>query len=50
MEPIIDLTRFVTGEEITEVAGAIAETFVKTRKKMAGTAAGGIASASSSAA
>ncbi|MDD3468986.1 MAG: Gfo/Idh/MocA family oxidoreductase [Thermoguttaceae bacterium] len=28
---IIDMTRFVTGEEITEVAGAIAETFVKRR-------------------
>ena len=40
---IIDLTRFVTGEEVTEVAGAIAETFVKKRKKMSGTAAGGIA-------
>ncbi|MCL4192578.1 MAG: Gfo/Idh/MocA family oxidoreductase [Thermoguttaceae bacterium] len=29
---IIDLTRFVTGQEITEVAGAIAETFIKKRK------------------
>jgi predicted dehydrogenase len=40
---IIDMTRFVTGEEITEVSGAIAETFIKERKKMVGAAAGGIA-------
>jgi predicted dehydrogenase len=40
---IIDLTRFVTGEEITEVAGAIAETFIRERKIPTGTAAGGIA-------
>jgi len=35
---IIDMTRFVTGSEITEVTGAIAETFIKKRKKLAGTA------------
>jgi len=29
---IIDMTRFVTGQEITEVVGAIAETFIKKRK------------------
>jgi predicted dehydrogenase len=40
---IIDMTRFVTGEEITEICGAIAETFIKQRKLMAGAAAGGIA-------
>jgi predicted dehydrogenase len=40
---IIDMTRFVTGEEITEISGAIAETFIKQRKKMTGVAAGGIA-------
>jgi len=40
---IIDLTRFVTGEEITEVAGAIAETFIKQRRIPTGTATGGIA-------
>jgi predicted dehydrogenase len=40
---IIDLTRFVTGEEITEVAGAIAETFIRQRKIPTGTATGGIA-------
>jgi predicted dehydrogenase len=28
---IVDMTRFVTGQEITEVAGAIAETFIKER-------------------
>ncbi len=40
---IIDMTRFVTGQEIVEVTGAIAETFIKQRKSMSGTAAGGIA-------
>lgn len=34
---IIDMTRFVTGDEITEVAGAIATTFITKRKKLAGT-------------
>jgi len=28
---IVDMTRFVTGQEITEVSGAIAETFIKER-------------------
>jgi predicted dehydrogenase len=40
---IIDMTRFVTGEEITEISGAIAETFIKRRQLMTGVAAGGIA-------
>jgi predicted dehydrogenase len=40
---IIDMTRFVTGEEITEIAGAIAETFIRERKLPTGTSAGGIA-------
>jgi predicted dehydrogenase len=40
---IIDMTRFVTGQEITEICGAIAETFIKERKLMTGTVAGGIA-------
>jgi predicted dehydrogenase len=40
---IIDMTRFVTGEEITEVAGAIAETFIKERTIPSGVATGGIA-------
>jgi predicted dehydrogenase len=40
---IIDMTRFVTGQEITEIAGAIAETFIKQRKRVAGAASGSIA-------
>ncbi len=40
---IIDMTRFVTGQEITEVVGAIAETFITERKTVTATAAGGIA-------
>ena len=40
---IVDMTRFVTGEEIKEVSGAVMETFVKERALMTGTAAGGIA-------
>jgi predicted dehydrogenase len=40
---IIDMTRFVTGEEITEISGAVAETFIKERTIPAGGAAGGIA-------
>lgn len=40
---IIDMTRFVTGQEITEICGAIAETFIKERTLPAGVSAGGIA-------
>jgi predicted dehydrogenase len=40
---IVDMTRFVTGQEITEVAGAIAEKFIKERDLITGVAAGGIA-------
>ncbi len=40
---IIDMTRFVTGEEITEICGGINETFIKERNVMTGSAAGGIA-------
>ena len=40
---IIDMARFVTGQEITEVAGAIAETFIKERTLPKGVATGGIA-------
>ncbi len=40
---VIDMTRFVTGEEITEICGAVAETFVKERTLVTGVAAGGIA-------
>lgn len=39
---IIDMTRFVTGQEITEIAGAIAETFIKQRSVAGGTAGGGL--------
>jgi len=37
---IIDMTRFVTGQEITEIVGAIAETFIKERTLAGGVAAG----------
>ncbi|GIW89298.1 MAG: oxidoreductase [Isosphaeraceae bacterium] len=40
---IIDMTRFVTGEEITEVAGALSATFITERTIPSGGAAGGIA-------
>jgi predicted dehydrogenase len=40
---IVDMMRFVTGQSITEICGAIAETFIKERRLMSGTAAGGIA-------
>lgn len=43
---IIDMTRFVTGQEITEICGAIAETFIKKRKIATGVSAGGIAAGS----
>ena len=39
---IIDMTRFVTGEEITEVSGAIAQTYVKERNLLIGQVSGGI--------
>ncbi len=39
---IIDMARFITGDEITEVSGAIAETFVKTRTVLTAGSAGGI--------
>ncbi|MBN1590534.1 MAG: Gfo/Idh/MocA family oxidoreductase [Pirellulales bacterium] len=39
---LVDMTHFVTGEQITEVSGAIAETFIKRRKRMTGVVAGGI--------
>ncbi len=45
---IIDMTRFVTGQEITEIVGALAETFVKERTIPSTTAAaGGIAAGAS---
>jgi predicted dehydrogenase len=39
---IIDMTRFVTGQEITEVVGAIAETFIKQRTLTSDSADGGL--------
>ena len=39
---IVDMTRFVTGEEITEVCGSVMETFVKQRSLPAGIAGGKI--------
>jgi len=39
---IIDMTRFVTGQEITEITGAIAETFIKERTLAGGVAGGGL--------
>lgn len=41
---IVDMTRFVTGLEITEIAGAIAETFIKKRKLPSAGATGAIVS------
>jgi predicted dehydrogenase len=40
---IVDMARFVTGQEITEIAGALVETFIKERTLPGGVAAGGIA-------
>jgi predicted dehydrogenase len=40
---IVDMTRFVTGQEITEIAGAIVETFIKERTLPTGVSTGGIA-------
>ncbi|MEO6437477.1 MAG: Gfo/Idh/MocA family oxidoreductase, partial [Tepidisphaeraceae bacterium] len=39
---IVDMARFITGDEITEVSGAIAETFVKERDIPSSGPAGGI--------
>src|SRR5690606_14635572 len=43
---IIDMARFVTGDEVVEVSGAIAETFVKERVIPSSGSAGGIAAGS----
>lgn len=40
---IVDMSRFITGDEITEVSGAIAETFIKERVIPSQGSAGGIA-------
>ena len=41
---IIDMARFITGDEFAEVTGAISETFIKERTLPSGTAGAGIAS------
>jgi len=43
---IVDMARFITGDEITEVTGAIAETFIKERTIPSAASAGGIAGGS----
>ncbi len=43
---VIDMTRFVTGEEITEINGAIFETFIKERALLTKGSGGGIAGGS----
>ena len=43
---IIDMARFVTGDEIVEISGAIAETFIKERTIPSAGSAGGIAAGS----
>ncbi|NLE60268.1 MAG: Gfo/Idh/MocA family oxidoreductase, partial [Planctomycetes bacterium] len=40
---IVDMARFITGDEITEISGAIAETFIKERTLVETGSAGGIA-------
>jgi predicted dehydrogenase len=44
---IIDMARFITGDEITEVVGSIAETFIKERSLVDQGPAGGIAGGTS---
>src|SRR5690606_13833175 len=41
---IIDMARFITGDEFVEVSGAISETFIKERMIPTATAGAGIAS------
>jgi predicted dehydrogenase len=40
---IIDMARFISGDEITEVTGAIAKTFIEERQLLAESSQGGIA-------
>jgi len=37
---IVDMTRFVTGQEITEICGAASETFIKRRKRIGAAGSG----------
>lgn len=43
---MIDMARFISGQEVTEVSGAISETFIKERTVLAGGAGSGTASGS----
>lgn len=47
---IVDMARFITGHEITEICGAIAETFVKERTLLESKASGGNAGSAKGAA
>lgn len=47
---IVDMARFITGDEIVEISGAISETFIKERTIVAAPSAGGIASGAKGAA
>ncbi|MDB5332948.1 MAG: Myo-inositol 2-dehydrogenase [Phycisphaerales bacterium] len=44
---IIDMARFITGDEITEVIGSVAETFIKERRIVESGSKGGIAGGAS---
>lgn len=44
---IIDMARFITGDEVTEVIGSVAETFIKQRKIIESGPKGGIAGGTS---
>jgi predicted dehydrogenase len=46
---IIDMARFISGEEVTEIVGALAETFIKEREIPAQGSSGGIASGAAAA-
>ncbi|HWE04843.1 MAG TPA: Gfo/Idh/MocA family oxidoreductase [Tepidisphaeraceae bacterium] len=46
---IIDMARFISGEEITEIVGALAETFIKEREIPSQGSTGGIASGAAAA-
>jgi len=42
---IVDMARFITGDEITEISGAISETFIKQRDLVESASAGGLGGA-----
>ncbi len=43
---VIDMARFITGDEIVEISGSVAETFIKEREIPSAASAGGIAGGS----